>query len=45
MSNRFDAQLLYGLKEDNCHLNIDVCGLAEKAFHVALPGKPHQQQQ
>ena len=39
ISNRFDALLLYQLKEENCHLNIDICGLAEKTFHVALPGQ------
>jgi hypothetical protein len=43
VTNRFDAMLLYQLKEENCHLNADICGLAEKAVHVALPGEGFSQ--
>ncbi len=34
-----DAQLLDRLKKDNCHLDFDICGTAEKRFKVASLGK------
>ena len=33
-----DAQLLEELKIENCHLDLDICGTAEKAFLVSTPG-------
>lgn len=35
-----DAALLKTLKEEFCHVNLDVCGSEEKKFEVAIPGQP-----
>lgn len=37
-TNVFDALLLDSLKMDNCHLDLDICGTAEKPFLVSMPG-------
>ena len=34
-----DAKILENLKIENCHLDLDICGTAEKAFLVAPPGE------
>jgi hypothetical protein len=39
MGSHFDARLLERLKIENCHLDLDICGTAEKHFLVASPGK------
>ncbi|XP_022914944.1 actin-related protein 8 [Onthophagus taurus] len=35
--NRLDAMLLRKLKEDFCHVNLDICGSQEKTFLVRQP--------
>jgi actin-related protein 8 len=37
--NRQDAQLLHGLKEEICHLDLDQCGVHDKTFTVTRPGE------
>ena len=39
MMRTFDAQLMEKLKKENCHLDLDVCGTAEKHFVVSSPGE------
>ena len=39
LGNRLDADLLHKLKEENCHLDLDQCGLLETQFLVRQPGK------
>ncbi|KAG4079545.1 hypothetical protein HA402_010377 [Bradysia odoriphaga] len=34
-----DAMLLKSLKEDFCHVNLDICGSQEKSFKISQPGK------
>ncbi|GAB0100566.1 Actin-related protein 8 [Sergentomyia squamirostris] len=41
--NPQDAVLLKKLKEDFCHVNLDICGSEEKCFDVVQPGKPFGQ--
>ena len=36
--NKYDAEMLCTLKEDNCHMNLDICGTAEKSFCVPRNG-------
>lgn len=38
--NKLDTMLLRKLKEDFCHVNLDVCGSQEKSFVLKQPGKP-----
>lgn len=38
LTNRLDAELLHKLKEENCHLDLDQCGLLETNFLVKQPG-------
>ena len=38
-SNFAEIQLLENLKIDNCHLDLDICGTAEKTFLVKEKGK------
>ncbi|XP_037510953.1 actin-related protein 8 isoform X8 [Rhipicephalus sanguineus] len=35
-----DAMLLQELKENMCHVNLDICGAQERSFQVKQPGKP-----
>lgn len=35
----YDAMLLKTLKEEFCHVNLDICGSQEKKFQVSIPGK------
>lgn len=35
-----DFLLLTRLKEENCHLNVDICGAREQSFVVSRPGHP-----
>ncbi len=37
-TNHFDALLIEKLKQENCHLDLDICGTAEKIFSVTSPG-------
>ncbi|KAJ8926028.1 hypothetical protein NQ315_009883 [Exocentrus adspersus] len=39
-SNKLDTMLLRKLKEDFCHVNLDVCGSQEKSFMLKQPGMP-----
>ncbi|KAJ6636054.1 Actin-related protein 8 [Pseudolycoriella hygida] len=34
-----DAMLLKSLKEEFCHVNLDICGSQEKSFKITQPGK------
>ena len=36
--NKVDAEMLQKLKEENCHMNLDICGTAEKSFCVPRNG-------
>ena len=36
--NKQDAEILQKLKEENCHMNLDICGTAEKGFCVSRNG-------
>ena len=36
--NIIDAEMLQKLKEENCHMNLDICGTAEKSFSVPRNG-------
>lgn len=36
--NGNDAEMLQKLKEENCHMNLDICGTAEKSFSVPRNG-------
>ena len=36
--NMTDAEMLQKLKEENCHMNLDICGTAEKSFSVPRNG-------
>ncbi|CAH2004535.1 unnamed protein product [Acanthoscelides obtectus] len=38
-TNKLDTMLLRKLKEDFCHVNLDVCGSQEKSFMLKQPGK------
>ncbi|KAG5865088.1 hypothetical protein JTB14_028192 [Gonioctena quinquepunctata] len=38
--NKLDTMLLRKLKEDFCHVNLDICGSQEKFFVLKQPGKP-----
>ena len=38
MCRSYDAQLIEKLKTENCHLDLDICGTAEKHFIVSSPG-------
>ncbi|XP_019869686.1 actin-related protein 8 [Aethina tumida] len=38
--NKLDTMLLRKLKEDFCHVNLDICGSQEKTFILRQPGKP-----
>ncbi|KAF2884364.1 hypothetical protein ILUMI_21813 [Ignelater luminosus] len=38
--NKLDTMLLRKLKEDFCHVNLDICGSQEKTFVLKQPGKP-----
>ena len=38
MERTFDAQLIENLKRENCHLDFDICGTAEKHFVVSSLG-------
>lgn len=38
--NKLDTMLLRKLKEEFCHVNLDVCGSQEKSFVLKQPGKP-----
>ncbi|KAJ8976225.1 hypothetical protein NQ317_013617 [Molorchus minor] len=38
-SNKLDTMLLRKLKEDFCHVNLDICGSQEKFFVLKQPGK------
>nr|CAH7757411.1 unnamed protein product [Callosobruchus chinensis] len=42
-SNKLDTMLLRKLKEDFCHVNLDVCGSQEKSFILKQPGKAPMQ--
>lgn len=35
-----DAMLLKQLKEEFCHVNLDICGSQEKSFFVCQPSRP-----
>lgn len=35
-----DAMLLKQLKEDVCHVNLDICGSEEKKFQISQPEQP-----
>ncbi|KAJ8949260.1 hypothetical protein NQ318_022773 [Aromia moschata] len=37
--NKLDTMLLRKLKEDFCHVNLDICGSQEKFFILKQPGK------
>lgn len=37
--NKLDCMLLRKLKEDFCHVNLDICGSQEKSFVLKQPGK------
>ena len=37
MQKASDAQLMDRLKQENCHLDLDICGTAEKHFIVSSP--------
>lgn len=37
--NKLDAMLLRKLKEEFCHVNLDICGSQEKTFILKQPGK------
>ena len=39
--NRLDAELLHKLKEENCHLDLDQCGLLETQFTVVKRSQQH----
>ncbi|XP_060528431.1 actin-related protein 8 [Cylas formicarius] len=39
-ANKLDTMLLRKLKEDFCHVNLNVCGSQEKSFVLKQPGKP-----
>ena len=39
MLRNFDAQLMEKLKKENCHMDLDICGTAEKHFIVSSPGE------
>lgn len=41
--NKLDCMLLRKLKEDFCHVNLDVCGSQEKTFVLKQPDKPVMQ--
>uniref|UniRef100_A0A6P7FJ58 Actin-related protein 8 n=1 Tax=Diabrotica virgifera virgifera TaxID=50390 RepID=A0A6P7FJ58_DIAVI len=38
--NKLDTMLLRKLKEDFCHVNLDICGSQEKSFVLRQPGMP-----
>ncbi|XP_044256841.1 actin-related protein 8 isoform X2 [Tribolium madens] len=38
--NKLDSMLLRKLKEDFCHVNLDICGSQEKTLILKQPGKP-----
>lgn len=38
--NKLDCMLLRKLKEEFCHVNLDICGSQEKKFIVKQPGRP-----
>ncbi|RZC36664.1 actin-related protein 8, partial [Asbolus verrucosus] len=38
--NKLDTMLLRKLKEDFCHVNLDICGSQEKTLLLKQPGKP-----
>lgn len=38
--NKLDTMLLRKLKEDFCHVNLDICGSQEKSFILKQPQKP-----
>ncbi|XP_030753391.1 actin-related protein 8 [Sitophilus oryzae] len=38
--NKLDSMLLRKLKEEFCHVNLDICGSQEKSFTLKQPGKP-----
>lgn len=40
MEDPIDFQLLSGLKEEKCHLNLDICGAWEQQFTVMRPNQP-----
>ena len=35
---RLDAEIISEIKEQCCHLDLDRCGVLEKAFDVKIPG-------
>lgn len=39
-ANKLDTMLLRKLKEDFCHVNLDICGSLEKTFILKQPQKP-----
>ncbi|CAH0551733.1 unnamed protein product [Brassicogethes aeneus] len=39
-NNKLDTMLLRKLKEDFCHVNLDICGSQEKSFILKQPEKP-----
>ncbi|CAH1122302.1 unnamed protein product [Ceutorhynchus assimilis] len=38
--NKLDSMLLRKLKEELCHVNLDICGSKEKSFTLKQPEKP-----
>lgn len=40
LNNQLDAVLLEKLKQDTCHVNLDVCGCSEISFTVRQPKVP-----
>ncbi|KAL1512547.1 hypothetical protein ABEB36_002128 [Hypothenemus hampei] len=38
--NKLDSMLLRKLKEEHCHVNLDICGSQEKSFTLKQPEKP-----
>ncbi|KAL3283058.1 hypothetical protein HHI36_006216 [Cryptolaemus montrouzieri] len=41
--NKLDGMLLRKLKEEFCHVNLDICGSQENMFLLKQPGKPVMQ--